>query len=69
MTQAKSKGSLPLIETAKIDNIWSKLKRAQYFTILDIRSDYHHILIHPDTRLKTLFTCPYGKFQWKRVVF
>ena len=27
------------------------------------------ISIHPDSRLKTAFTCPYGKFQWKRVAF
>ena len=44
MTQAKSKGSLALVETKKIDHIWSKLKGAQYFTILDIKSEYHHIL-------------------------
>ena len=37
-TQAKLKGSLALIETAKIDHIWSKLKRAKYFSILDIQS-------------------------------
>ena len=37
MTQAKSKSSLALIETAKIDHIWSKLKGVRYSTILDIR--------------------------------
>ena len=25
--------------------------------------------IHPDCRLKTASTCPYGKFQWKRGAF
>ena len=25
--------------------------------------------IHPDSKPKTAFTCPYGKFQWKRVAF
>ena len=40
-TQAKLKGSLALIETAKIDYIWSKLKGAKYFTILNIISEYH----------------------------
>ena len=61
--QAKSKGSLTLIKT-EIDHIWSELKGAKYFTILDMRSGYSHILIHPDSRPKTVFTCPYGKFQW-----
>ena len=65
----KLRGSLALIETAKIDHIWSKLKEGKDFTLLDIISVYHHISIHPDSRLKTAFTCPYGKFQRKRVAF
>ena len=68
-TQAKSKGSLALIETAKIDHIWSKLNGAKYFSILDIWSVYHHISIHPDSRPKTTSTCPHRKFQWKKVAF
>ena len=36
MTQAKSKGSLGLIETANIDYVWCKLWGAKYFMILDI---------------------------------
>ena len=62
-TQAKSKGSLALIETTKIDLIWSKLKGAKYFSILDIWSGYYHISMHPGLRPKATFTCPYGKFQ------
>ena len=68
-TQAKLKGSIVLIETAKIDHIWSKLKGAKYFSILDIHSGYCHISIHHDSRLKTAFTCPYGTFQQKKVAF
>ena len=68
-TQAKSKGSLALIKAMKIDNIWSKFKGVHYIAILNIRSGYHHILIHPDFRPKTAFTCPYRKLQWKRVAF
>ena len=67
--QVKLKGSLALIETAKIDLIWSKWKGANYFTIIDNKSGYHHISIHQDSRLKAAFTCPYGKSQWKRVAF
>ena len=69
MTQAKLKGTLAIIETAKIDHIWSKLRVAKYFAILYIRSGYHHISIHLASRPKTSFICPYGKFQWKRVAF
>ena len=69
MTQSKLKGCLALIEMATIDYIWSGLKGAKYFTILDIRSGYHYILIHPGSRPKTAFAWPYGKFQWKQAVF
>ena len=64
-TQVKSKGSLALKETVKMDHIWSKCKVVQYFTILNIRSGYYHILTHPDSRQKTALICPYGKIQWK----
>ena len=67
--QAKLKSNLPLIETAKIDHIWSQLKGAKYFTTLLIRSGYHHISMHQDSRTKTTLTCPYGQFQGKRVAF
>ena len=46
-----------------------KLKGAWYFSSLNIRLGYHHISIHPESRPKTAFICPYGKFQWKRVSY
>ena len=39
MTQDKSKGSLTVIETTKIDPIWSKVKEARYFTYLTLDQD------------------------------
>ena len=69
MVQAKANGSIVLIEIVKIDHIWAKLKGAWYFSSLDIRTGYHHILIHPDVRPKTAFISPYGKFQWKLVSY
>ena len=61
--QTKAKGTIALIETAKIDQSWEELKDTQYFSSLDIRPGYHHISIHPDLRPKTAFIFPYGKFQ------
>ena len=69
MVQAKAKGTIALIETVKIDHIWAKLKGARYFSSLDIRAGYHHISIHPDSRPKTAFICPYGKFPSKCVSY
>ena len=42
-----------LIETAKIDHIWIKLKVAEYFPSLNIRSGYQHISKDPESRPKT----------------
>ena len=63
IVQAKARGTIALIETAKIGHIWEKLKGARYFSSLDIRAGYDHISIHIDSRPKTAFICPYGKFQ------
>ena len=69
-TQAKSKGNLPLVDIAKIDHIWSKLRGAIYFEYWTyFCSGYYHLPIHPDSRPQTAFICPHGKFQWKRVAF
>ena len=65
--QAKPKGTIALIETAKIDHIWARLKGARYFSSLDIRAGYHHVSIYPDSWPKTAFICSYGKFQSKHV--
>ena len=54
-TRSKSKSSPALIETAKIDHIWSKLTGTKYFSILDICTEYNHISIHPDSRPKTAY--------------
>ena len=59
--QVKSKGSLALNKTTKIDHIWSKLRGAKYLTILWIRSWYHHISIHPRVKTKN---CIY-LFLWE----
>ena len=47
---AKYKGSIVLIEIAKIDHIWAKLKGAWYFSSLDTRSGYHYSSIHPASK-------------------
>ena len=69
MVQTKLKGTIMLIKTAKIDHIWAELKGARYFSSLDIGAGYHHISIHPDSRPKTAFICPYDKSQWKHITY
>ena len=69
-TQAKSKGTLALVHTPNIDQIWAKLKNAKYFSTLDTRSGFHHMPIKKEDRYKTAFVVDsYGKFQWCRTPF
>ena len=69
-TQAKLKGALALVHTPNIDQIWTKLKDARYFSTLDIRSGFHHMPIKKEDRYKTAFVVDsYRKFQWCRTPF
>ena len=46
---------------SKVEDIFSKLNRATYFTILDLRAGYHHIPLDKPSILKTAFNSPFGK--------
>ena len=43
ITEGKSKGFLSLIPLPKIDEMYAKLKRAKFFSTVDLRSGYYHI--------------------------
>ena len=69
-TQAKLKGALALVHTLNIDQIWTKLQNAKYFSTFDIRTGFHHMPINKEDRYKTAFVVDsYGKFQWCRKPF
>ena len=53
----------------KVENIFSKLNRATYFTTLDLRAGYHHIPLDKPSILKTAFISPFGKFEYVKVPF
>jgi hypothetical protein len=40
-----------------------------FFCFLDGYSGYHQILIYPDDQSKTIFTCPYGTYAYRRMSF
>ena len=47
----------------KVEDIFSKLKRATYFTTLDLRAGYHHIPLDKPSIPKTAFNSPFGKMN------
>ena len=43
--------------------------RAKYFPIVDLQAGYHHILLDESSILKTVFTSPFGKYEYIKVPF
>ena len=53
----------------KVEDIFSKLNRATYFTTLDLRAGYHHIPLDKPSIPKTAFNSPFGKNKYIKVPF
>jgi hypothetical protein len=52
-----------------IDKMLERLANHAYFCFLDGYSRFMQIPIHPDDQQKTTFTCPYGTFAYRRMLF
>ena len=53
----------------KVEDIFSKINGAKYFTTLDLRAGYHHIPLDKSSILKTAFNSPFGKYEYIKVPF
>ena len=53
----------------KVEDIFSKLNGATYFTTLDLRTGYHHIPLDKSPIPKTAFNSPFGKYEYIKVPF
>ena len=53
----------------KVEDIFSKLNRATYFTTLDLHAGYHHIPLDKSSIPKTAFNSPFGKYEYVKVPF
>ena len=53
----------------KVEDIFSKLNGATYFSILDLHAGYHHIHLDKPSIPKTAFNSPFGKFEYIKVPF
>ena len=53
----------------KVEDIFSKLNGATYFTTLDLRAGYHHIRLDKPSIPKTAFNSSFGKFEYVKVPF
>ena len=53
----------------RVQDIFSKLNGAKYFSRLDPHTGYHHIPLHEESIPKTAFTSPFGKYKYLKVLF
>ena len=65
----KGTGCLSLYPLPKIDEMFSKLGGATIFSTIDLRSGYYHIGLTRESRVKSAFVVPMGKWPFKRTPF
>ena len=53
----------------KVEDIFSKLNGAKYFTTLDLQAGYYHIPLDKSLIPKTAFNSPFGKYEYVKVPF
>ena len=53
----------------KVEDIFSKLNGATYFTTLDLHAGYHHIPLDRSSIPKTTFISPFRKYEYVKVLF
>ena len=65
----KGTGCLSLYPLPKIDKMFAKLKGARFFSTIDLRSGYYHIGLTHESRAKSAFMVPMGKWEFKCTPF
>ena len=62
-------GCLSLYPLPKIDEMFTKLNTAKCFSTIDLRSGYYHIGLTRESRAKSAFVVPMGKWEFMRTPF
>ena len=62
-------GNISLVPLPKIDKMYAALHGAKIFTTLDLRSGYYHINLNEESKAKTAFVTPFGKYEFNSVPF
>nr|GEV34597.1 putative reverse transcriptase domain-containing protein [Tanacetum cinerariifolium] len=60
------KNRYPLL---RIDDLFDQLQGSQYFSKIDLRSEYHQLRVHEDDIPKTMFRTRYGHFEFTVMPF
>ena len=62
--EGKSKGQISIHPLPKIDEMYAKLKGVRVLSTIDLGSGYYHITLDKDSRAKTAFVTPFGKYKF-----
>ena len=62
-------GNISLVPLPKIDEMYAALHGPKIFTTLDLRSGYYHINLDEESKAKTAFVTPFGKYEFNAVPF
>ena len=69
LAEGKKRGQILLHPLPKSDEMYAKLKGMKVFSTVDLRSGYYHIALGKDSRAKTAFVTPFGKYEFVKVSF
>ena len=69
LAEGKKRGQILLHPLSKTDEMYAKLKGMKFFSTIDLRSRYYHITLGKDSRAKTAFVMPFGKYEFFMVPF
>ena len=69
LAEGKKRGQISLHPLPKIEEMYAKLKGTKVFSTTDLRSGYYHIALGKDSRAKTAFVSPFGKYEFLMVPF
>ena len=69
LTDGKTRGQISIHPLPKINEMYAKLKGAKVFSKIDLRSGYYQIALGKDSRAKTAFVMPFGKYKFLMVPF
>ena len=69
LAEGKKRGQILLHPLPKIGEMYAKLKGVKVFSTIDLRSGYYHITLGKDSRAKTAFVTPFGKYKFLMVPF
>ena len=53
----------------QVEDAFLGIRGSECFSKLDLKSGYHQILVHPDSKKYTAFSTPWGHYEWEVMPF